>query len=287
MSTQSRIDAESHKSPEALEREIDQQRANIGNIVDALENKLSPGQWVDQALKYSKDNGGEFITNLGVTLKNNPVPTVLTSIGLAWLMLGQNRPPRPTYAMGEFGGGVGSGLRDAAQGVKGTVRHAVDAVAGAVDSAKETVQHGRDVASEKADHLSEEFGSVRQTVSDRSHQAVDALRHQADSLRGGFDYLLREQPLAVAAMGIALGALLGSALPATSQENRLMGEASDHLADEAKRLAQQGYEKVAEAGKSAVEEFKESGGGQAGSANQGVGADADTQPGSGDRSGLA
>ena len=91
MSTQSRIAAEAQKDPETLEREIDQQRESISSIVHELENKLSPGELLDRALRYAKGNGGEFFGNLGETVKANPVPTLLTALGLTWLMMGQNR----------------------------------------------------------------------------------------------------------------------------------------------------------------------------------------------------
>ncbi|WP_122710696.1 DUF3618 domain-containing protein [Pseudomonas viridiflava] len=80
--TPEHFEEESKKSPETLEREIDQQRSSIGNIVDALEKKMSPGQLVDQALGYVKDNGGEFFGNLGNNVKANPVPAVLTTVGV-------------------------------------------------------------------------------------------------------------------------------------------------------------------------------------------------------------
>src|SRR3546814_12525543 len=91
MSTHNQVDVEAQKDPDTLEREIDQQRAEIGNIVHALESKLSPGQMIDTALGYAKGGGGEFLHNLTDTVKANPVPTLLTSVGLVWLMAGQNR----------------------------------------------------------------------------------------------------------------------------------------------------------------------------------------------------
>lgn len=91
----SEFETESQKSPEAIEREIDAQRASIGNIVDALESKFTPGQVFDQALSFMQSNGSTFLTNLGTSVRNNPVPAVLTSVGLLWLMMSQNRPPTP------------------------------------------------------------------------------------------------------------------------------------------------------------------------------------------------
>ena len=95
----SEFEIESQKSPETIEREIDAQRASIGNIVDALESKFTPGQVFDQALSFMQSNGTTFLSNLGTSVRNNPVPAVVTSVGLLWLMMSQNRPPtpRPVY----------------------------------------------------------------------------------------------------------------------------------------------------------------------------------------------
>ncbi|HZF99209.1 MAG TPA: DUF3618 domain-containing protein, partial [Pseudoxanthomonas sp.] len=72
-STRDRIDVESRKDPERLEREIDQQRDNIGQIVSALESKLSPGELIDRFIGAGNGTGGEFARSLGNVVKANPV----------------------------------------------------------------------------------------------------------------------------------------------------------------------------------------------------------------------
>ena len=49
--------------------------------------------------------------------------------------------------------------------------------------------------------------------------------------------VFERQPLMLGAVGIAIGAALAAALPATDAENRAMGEASDSLKEQAKKLA--------------------------------------------------
>ncbi|MER2102706.1 MAG: DUF3618 domain-containing protein, partial [Pseudomonas atacamensis] len=68
----SELDIEAEKSPEQIEREIDAQRASIGNIVDQLESKFTPGQMIDQAWGMMQSNGSTFFTNLGTSVRNNP-----------------------------------------------------------------------------------------------------------------------------------------------------------------------------------------------------------------------
>ena len=48
----------------------------------------------------------------------------------------------------------------------------------------------------------------------------------------------------VAAAGIALGAMLGAALPSTATEQRYLGKTSAGLADKVKQQAREGYEAV-------------------------------------------
>ena len=89
------FETDAQKDPQLLEQEITAKREHISALVDALEQRLSPGQMLDRVLAYSKGHGGEFFQNLGTTLKNNPVPATLTVLGLAWLGLNQNRPFNP------------------------------------------------------------------------------------------------------------------------------------------------------------------------------------------------
>jgi hypothetical protein len=79
-------------SPQQIERQITEIRAQISDTLDAVQQKLSPGQMLDQALNYAREEGGEFASNFGRSLRDNPLPVALVTIGLAWLMVGQRRP---------------------------------------------------------------------------------------------------------------------------------------------------------------------------------------------------
>ena len=69
-----------------IEKQIDEKRANINRTLNALEERFSPGQMVDQTLGMVRDNGGEVMQNLGRSFRDNPMPFLLTGIGLAWVM---------------------------------------------------------------------------------------------------------------------------------------------------------------------------------------------------------
>lgn len=253
MSTRNQIDAEAQKGPAELEREIDQQRAEIGNIVNALESKLSPGELIDTALGYVKGGGGEFFSNLSNTVKANPVPTVLTSIGLLWMMAGQNRQPHSsvtTNSYGSTGPSMGEKLSAKADGLK-------HQSAGIADGLKQQGAGIKDKASQVSHSVSESLGNARTRASDSSRQASERLRGGADKARGGFNHLLQEQPLALGAIGIALGALLAASVPPTRREDEMLGEASDQMTDRLRHKAEEGYQKVSAKGEEMASQLKE------------------------------
>lgn len=233
------FETEAAKSPETIEREIDAQRENIGHIVDALESKFTPGQMFDQALLLMQSNGSTFLTNLGTSVRNNPVPAVLTSVGLMWLMMSQNRPPTPREYRVEpdvdwaddLGEGLSEGLDSARQRLHDTT-----------DSLKDSYQ----AVKGKAAHLSDSLHAKTDQLSHAVHDTSDRLARRTHEMGDQFSHLLKEQPLLMAAMGIAVGALLGAALPTTATERRYLGRTSASLTGKVKQQAREGYEAVRE-----------------------------------------
>lgn len=261
----SSITAQSHKSPETLEHEIDQQRANISSIVDALESKLTPGQLFDQALAYTKGNGGEFFQNLGTTVKNNPIPTVLASLSLAWLAMNQNRPIAPPRVH------TGPSLMDRASAAAGKVGQAVDSakeqLRGAADTVTSRASSVADSVTARTSAVKDKAGNWRDGASDRladgserlgrnAHDLTNQARETGAQAKGQFEHMLREQPLVLAAIGLALGAAVGAALPSTRHEDRLLGKTSDRLTDQAKAKAREVKENVTAQASAVVDEAR-------------------------------
>ncbi|MBD8494183.1 DUF3618 domain-containing protein [Pseudomonas syringae] len=179
--------AADHKSPEELEREVDAQRSSIGQIVDALERKMSPGQWVDQALAYTRQNGGEFVGNLGQSVRHNPLPTLLMSVGVAWLMIGQRSTAASSTASPS-----GSML---------------EPLADSVGSVKDKVQATASRLKEKARQLKPEKTVTQGTLKDKGQR-----------LQTGLSDLAHQQPLVLAGIAVALGAALGQNLPSVERK---------------------------------------------------------------------
>ena len=245
---------DSRKDPATLEREIDQTRANMDRTLGALERKFSPGQLLDQAMGLVKENGGEFVTNLGQSIRDNPMPALLTTVGVAWMVASSSRS-RSSMAYDyndsyELERDIDKAEFDETgddQGLLGSVGERAKASAeGAVAVAGQQVRAVAEGAREKLTRSRQKLAHSRGAVESGMRRTTDTAQAQAQRVREGFNTLLTEQPLVLGALGIAVGALIGAALPTTEQEDRLLGPISDKTLSEVKERGAETYDQVRE-----------------------------------------
>ena len=228
------------KGPAELEREADMARDALENTLFELEQRFSPSELYDRFSSAVKENGGEFGTNLLTQVRSNPVPTIMTGIGLAWLMASSKQPPaaRPRD---EHARGLTDKLSSAMDSVRGAAQSARETVFGAAEGARETVYGAAE--------------NARETV----YGAADAARRTSDSLRRAsstgarsiaecYSYLAREQPLMLGAIAIVAGAAIGALLPGTRTEDEWIGETSDAAKSRLKSEAKQRLDDLQETG---------------------------------------
>lgn len=79
-----------------------------------------------------------------------------------------------------------------------------------------------------------------------------------DNIINSMSKVLEEQPLILAAIGIAVGAAIGAAIPQTDTENTLMGESSHSVRGAAQGLVEEHYTNVKTAALNAVDDIKQS-----------------------------
>lgn len=81
------------RTPEQIEREIEQTRRNTAATLAAIEDRLAPGRLMDEAWSYLRTSGqGQtFVSNLSATVRDNPIPVALLAISLAWLGIASAR----------------------------------------------------------------------------------------------------------------------------------------------------------------------------------------------------
>lgn len=225
MKTNGNGHSDSHKSPEELEREIEAERAHIVDTLEALEQKFSPGEIVDQALSYARRHGGDLSRNFVSSVTQNPVPALMTAVGVLWMMYGQNHPGARVQPYSSLG-------RDDDWGEQASASYGVDPDYGtgsSTSSGSSKTQQLKDRATHFKDDLKRSAHDTRARASSKTHELSenmhargshikDSAQQRAQQVSNGFNYMVREQPLALGAIGIALGSLLGASMPVSERE---------------------------------------------------------------------
>jgi hypothetical protein len=224
--------------------EIVRTRADMSETVDAIQGRLSPENLKEQAKDRVREatvgRAQEAGSGIVETIRANPVPAALTGIGLGWLLTSARRQQaeRARFRRAPYG----QPPRYEEQGSSGAsagqaLGRARDSVGETASQAQDKVEHVASQAQDKVEHVA---GQAQDQVSRLGDQA----RYQARRASGGFQRMLRENPLAVGALAAGLGAAVGLAIPETTKEHEVMGEARDNLVDKAQEKAQETQQKV-------------------------------------------
>ena len=176
-----------------LEREAEETRAQLEQTLGELRARMSPGQLLDQATDYFRNNSGRtYLHNLREEVVHNPMPVALIGAGIAWLAISGTMGRR-------HNGGNGSMERDWGRtaGIAEDLSHGGDgpsAMQRARYKAEDWVDHAREGAGDMSARAStaydEAVGAARQTAegwaedaSSTAHEAREALREGASHAR--------------------------------------------------------------------------------------------------------
>ncbi len=73
----------------SLARDADEGRERIEKTLNLLGSRLSPEHLKEQAFDLFREHGGDIAAGLQRSARNNPVPLLLTGVGIAWMMMSQ------------------------------------------------------------------------------------------------------------------------------------------------------------------------------------------------------
>lgn len=250
---------EMHKSPDELEREIDDTRSQLDYTLDALRNRLSPGELADQALDYWRHGPKEYASELGANLshsvRDNPLAVGLVGVGLAWLIMGGRRTgdEHEEHDYAGYGDGMTGAVRepvvvhaerDAGDSDAGDSkwRAAKEKLAAAAETVGDAAANVRDVAQEKLRRAEHGISATAKKAGEHGRDYRDRTKRQMSRARDRASDLFSDHPLVVGALGLAAGTLLAAAIPASRQEDELLGAASDRATDAARSQAEEGLD---------------------------------------------
>lgn len=260
-----------HRSDE-IEHEIRQARARLDDTLHQIEEKFSPEQLMNKTYDYLRHGGSERIaTGLSRTIKENPLPVLVTGIGLGWLILAQRHTHQSASqeALPRRGGYPGATLpqasmddgRTTASGAGTTTLGHDPAAMGAtpqhgagshsdsegmtdkakhmIDEVRERAGHLGDEVKERSQHLGDRLRDGASHFDERRHAAMDTTSHRMHDAGSQATHFVEEHPLVVGALGLALGAVLGGVFSSTRVENRHLGEMRDRAIHRAEEMGEE------------------------------------------------
>jgi ElaB/YqjD/DUF883 family membrane-anchored ribosome-binding protein len=194
---------------------------------------------------------GEWIMN---TVSRNPEGLLLLGAGVALLMRsgrGQSAKYRYSESMSE-GGRHYPGTREDSETGEGLGKRVGEAARRAGEYVSETTDKVSETARSYA-------SSAAEYADDATQAAMERSRRMAEQARETADYVVREQPWAVALAGILAGAAVAAAFPSSRIERRTLGQAGQRLRSAAEDMGEQLMEAGMQAGERLSEVAEERG----------------------------
>jgi ElaB/YqjD/DUF883 family membrane-anchored ribosome-binding protein len=102
----------------------------------------------------------------------------------------------------------------------------------------------RDIAGDATARLGDLAERTQETVADYTARVRETVGDYTERTQTEFDRLLRDNPLALGALSIAVGAAIGMGIPETQREREMIGDISNQIVDKAQNLAQDAIDKV-------------------------------------------
>jgi hypothetical protein len=200
------------------------------------------------------ENGSDFIQDLGEAVRKNPLSAALIGMGVFWLFTGS----RPAERAGDFVRSTGlDRIPDAAgnafDAACSTLQSGTDALGERVTSASGIVKNGVVDALDTATRYGREYSD---TASEYVASIPGSGAEIFDTVRANLSEVFRAQPLALGAIGIAIGAGIAAAMPGTEIEADYLGETSETVRAKAAQFAAEQTDRVAAVAGNVVEAVK-------------------------------
>src|ERR1700682_120405 len=200
------------------------------------------------------EKGSDFIQDLGDAVRKNPLSAALIGMGVLWLFTGG----RPVESAGDAVRKMGldripDAAGNAVDAARSTVRSGTDAIGEHVASAKDAVGDGAAGAFDNAARGRDYADTASEYVTSMPGTGTEIF----NTVRSNLSDVFRGQPLALGAIGIAIGAGIAAALPATELETDYLGETSDTVKAKAAEFAAEQTDRVTTVAENVVEAVTE------------------------------
>ena len=185
---------------------------------------------------------GGFVRDLSEAARSNPISAALIGMGAVWLFASRSRHGEELIRRSGIDR-LPDAARDAWEGTRQKLRP---------EGLGETARAAADVVRNRSEQVAGQVTDAGKRLARATADYADELPERAGSLfedaRDNLGDLFRSQPLAIGAVGLAIGAAIAASLPTTEIEAEYLGETSDFVKEKASELAGEQVERATEVG---------------------------------------
>ncbi len=279
-------------NPEQIEQQLDSTRARLSGNLNELSDRMTLGHLLDEAGRYFDTGPKEFAAVLGRQVRQNPLATIITGAGLAWLAYGSrqthqdstdstglsrsdddiytavddaSRPDIDRYSQLEMVHRQTS--RNADESDNAYYRRLDDAYADCLtirrdpkesdESYRDRIRSAVDAARERGrdalERAKRSADSAKRKARETGQQAVDL----AGTAKQKAETFHSENPLAAGALAVAVGAIAGSLFPVSRREQDALKPVVDNIIERGAGIAEQTAGKIEKANRQIREKADE------------------------------
>lgn len=219
------------KSSDELQREVRHEIRNVRKDIDELQNRMSPGQLIDDVIFYPHGRSPAATFD---HLKRNPVGTAFLSLGTILLMEDESRQSFETISKNKVAAAK-SKVTEVTNKMKmhptakELAMDKVNELRDKMDEVKADVEYKVAVAQDKLSEVKSETSSSISSMTDEFGNALPATPDVAtlktkvsDKFSGlmsaGKDKVHELEPMTFMALGAGLGVITGASLPVSDAE---------------------------------------------------------------------
>jgi ElaB/YqjD/DUF883 family membrane-anchored ribosome-binding protein len=269
------VDLEVHRA------RIEETRAEMGETIDAIKERLNPHHLAEQAKETVReatigraqeaashvvesaretmsnvtDSARDAGSSMMETIKQNPMPLGIIGLGLAWLYMSNRKEQQERQAWhGSYGYDERRGRPPYPLEYRGETYQAEPS---ATEKMGQAWHEAQSRAGEVAGQVQEKAGEMASRAQHKVSELGTRAASKAHRAEDAFQQMLYRNPVAAGAVAMGLGAAIGLMIPETDAENRIMGEARDQLVDRAQEKAQDVKERAQSVAQEAMHAAKE------------------------------
>jgi gas vesicle protein len=198
------------------------------------------------AMTETSERATGFVQDLGDAVKQNPLSAALIGMGMVWLFANRGQSTGGAAAIR----GIADAAQDVWQGASSNLQSTSEGIQSGISSVSGAM---RDQVASATNAIGESGSRIASHFADRAEEIPERAASAFDEARTNLSRIFRRQPLALGAVGLAIGAAVAASLPMTEAESEYLGETSDQVKERLGDLAEEKAQQATEIGQRVFE----------------------------------